>query len=177
MKKEGSLSSKSERVESDNRTHDELIQIAMGNVPLTPIVGSQSNNIFQINGAISTISQPQNHQQAFQMYQNVPVPDILQQAYLPMSLSNQQQQQQAFHIQMQLQQQQQAVMLAQQQQQQQTLQIPSRQPFHKNTVLEIRKIPANLNNIVKLSEHFQKFGVITKIQVYINIKFFKIISF
>ncbi|XP_065668942.1 RNA-binding protein 26 isoform X2 [Hydra vulgaris] len=164
IKKDNSLSSKHEKVESDNRTHDELIQIAMGNVPLTPIVGTQPNNIFQINNAMSTMSQTQNHQQAFQMYQNVPVPDILQQAYLPMSLANQQQQQQAFHIQMQLQQQQQVAMIAHQQQQQQTLQIPSRQPFHKNTVLEIRKIPANLNNIVKLSEHFQKFGVITKIQ-------------
>ncbi|XP_065646403.1 RNA-binding protein 26 isoform X2 [Hydra vulgaris] len=166
MKSDGSFSSKLERAESDNKTHNELIQIALGNVPLTPIVGTQPSNIFQLNSQLNTM-QPQN--QTFQMYQNVPGSDILQQTYLPISLPNQQQhqqQQQAFHIQMQLQQQQATTILAHQQQQQQqaAVQIPLRQPFHNKTVLEIRKIPSNLNNIVKISEHFQKFGVITKIQ-------------
>ena len=42
-------------------------------------------------------------------------------------------------------------------------------PYHggKNTALEIRKIPAELNNMFKLSEHFQRFGNITKLQVQI----------
>ena len=47
------------------------------------------------------------------------------------------------------------------------LEVPMGRPYQggKNTVLEIRKIPRELNNMVKLGEHFQKFGTITKLQV------------
>ncbi|XP_075457148.1 RNA-binding protein 27 isoform X2 [Ascaphus truei] len=36
---------------------------------------------------------------------------------------------------------------------------------YTNTILEVRKIPQNLNNITKLNEHFSKFGTIVNIQV------------
>ncbi|XP_005101070.1 RNA-binding protein 26 [Aplysia californica] len=41
-----------------------------------------------------------------------------------------------------------------------------RQPFKTgNLTLEVRKIPAEMNNIAKLNEHFGKFGTLTNIQV------------
>jgi len=146
-------------VDKDNLSQNELVQIAMGNVPLTPIVGSQAN-VFQLNGVLHP-----NHPTSMQpprMVANPFVPDLLQQAYLPPAMSQQQQ-----HYQQQLQMQQQHQQQQQQNfvnQQQSVVQVPVRHPYRKNTVLEIRKIPAELNNMVKLSEHFQKFGTITKIQ-------------
>ncbi|KAL4230307.1 RNA-binding protein 26 [Mactra antiquata] len=40
-----------------------------------------------------------------------------------------------------------------------------RRPDQTNCSLEVRKIPAELNNITKINEHFAKFGTLTNIQV------------
>ena len=42
---------------------------------------------------------------------------------------------------------------------------PPRRPFMNQTILEIRKVPKELNTVVKISEYFQKFGNIVNIQV------------
>jgi len=105
--------------EDEDRSQDELVQIAMGNVPLTPILGQQPT--FPINCA-----------------QTMNFPDLIQPQHImrpaePMK---------------------------------QVVRVTGNKPYHggKNTCLEIRKIPGELNNMVKLSEHFQKFGTITKLQ-------------
>ena len=36
---------------------------------------------------------------------------------------------------------------------------------HENATLEVRKIPADMNNIARLNEHFCKFGTIVNLQV------------
>lgn len=149
--------------EKDTRSQDELVQIAMGNIPLRPIVGSQPNNLFHLRGGM--MQHPQQQVMPTQSsFTNAYQPNLNQHTYLPMAINSQQQ----YH-QLQFQQQQAAMLAAQnlqQQQQQQTVvQVQSSQPTHRrNTVLEIRKIPRELNNIMKLSEHFQKFGTITKLQ-------------
>lgn len=40
-----------------------------------------------------------------------------------------------------------------------------RKPDQTNCSLEVRKIPAEFNNIAKINEHFGKFGTLTNIQV------------
>ena len=166
--------------EVDSRTQDELVQIAMGNVPLTPIVGTQPTNMFPMNGTYNPDLMQQQHQQQQQqqqqqqhahlaptqsMFPGTYVPDLIRHTFLP--VNNQQQYQLQLQQQQQQQQQQQAVLMNQQKLQQQPNVVPvsSKQPYHKSPILEIRKIPAVLNNIVKLSEHFQKFGTITKLEV------------
>ena len=44
---------------------------------------------------------------------------------------------------------------------------PKKKPFvgHRKVLL-ITRIPSNLNNIMKINEHFQKFGSINNIQVH-----------
>lgn len=110
--------------EEEDRSQDELVQIAMGNVPLTPILGQPQ--AFPINGA-TTMNFP-DLIQTQQMVQPPPTIDG---------------------------------------QLKQNVKVTGNKPYHggKNTALEIRKIPSELNNMVKLSEHFQKFGTITKLQV------------
>ena len=150
----------------DNRSQNELVQIAMGNVPLTPIVGSQPS-AFPFSNTVTTQQNLPPHLPPLRppVLHSQYMPDILQQThYLPMSMASQQ-----YHQQVQLQQQTYLNSLQQQQQipekqQQSVVQVPTQLPFRKN-VLEIRKIPAHFNTIAKLSEHFQKFGTITKIQV------------
>lgn len=150
----------------DSRSQNELVQIAMGNVPLTPIVGAQPS-AFPFSNTVTTQQNPPPHLPHMRppVLPNQYMPDILQQThYLPMSMASQQYRQQ---VQLQhhtylnsLQQQQQLP----EQQPQSVVQVPTQFPFKKN-ILEIRKIPVNFNTIAKLSEHFQKFGTITKIQV------------
>ena len=106
---------------SENHSQDELVQIAMGNVPLTPILGQPP--MYAINGA---------HSMSF--------PDLIQPQHImrpPPPVESQ------------------------------VVNVTGNKPYHggKNTALEIRKIPAELNNMFKLSEHFQRFGNITKLQV------------
>ena len=81
------------KVDEDTRTHDELVQIAMGNVPLTPIVGSQPSQMFQMNGAYNHAIMQQSQQQntQMQMYPNAYVPDIMRQTFLPAAMAEQQQ--------------------------------------------------------------------------------------
>lgn len=111
------------RSEEVNHSQDELVQIAMGNVPLTPILGQPA---FAINGV-----------------HNMSFPDLIQHQQIirpPVVIESQ------------------------------VLNVAGKKPpYHggKNTALEIRKIPAELNNMFKLSEHFQRFGNITKLQVHI----------
>jgi len=107
---------------SDNHSQDELVQIAMGNIPLTPILGQPP--IFPLSST---------HNMSFpdliQPHQIIQPPQVVVESQVVNVTGN-------------------------------------NKPYHggRNTALEIRKIPAELNNMFKLSEHFQRFGNITKLQ-------------
>merc|ERR1719450_88179 len=125
-----------------------------------------SENVMNSSNIVNHSSEPPQQQMPTQMVvANSYRPEIIQPTFLPMALTVQQQ----YH-QLQIQQQQQAAaVLAHHQQQQQTLQtVVQSKPYRKNTVLELQKIPAHLNNIVQLSEFFQKFGCITRVQTPYN---------
>jgi len=121
---------------SDNRSQDELVQIAMGNVPLTPIVG-QPNPLLTMNGASIAHPQVMNFPDLIRPHSIHPS-QILMDGKAPI-----------------------------------VVELAGNKPYHggKNTVLELRKIPKELNNMMKLSGHFQRFGMITKLQVNTRIFF------
>ena len=52
----------------------------------------------------------------------------------------------------------------------QTAPVKSRLGFPRklSDTLELKKIPRDMNNIAKLNEHFQRFGIITNIQVHVT---------
>jgi len=48
--------------------------------------------------------------------------------------------------------------------------MSTKQKYSTNTTLELRRVPADMNNIARINEHFTKFGTLVNLQVRLSLR-------